>query len=77
MTAAILQIAQWSAENQPYSLALWVVLAGLLYWAWAWAAHMWEARQRVKAIRDAMDAREAREMWYPDASDPNWRRKYR
>lgn len=22
MTAAILQIAQWSAENQPYSLAL-------------------------------------------------------
>lgn len=45
MTAAILQIAQWSAENQPYSLALWVVLAGLLYWAWAWAAHMWEARQ--------------------------------
>lgn len=35
MTAAILQIAQWSAENQPYSLALWVVLAGLLYWAWA------------------------------------------
>lgn len=63
MTAAILQIAQWSAENQPYSLALWVVLAGLLYWAWAWAAHMWEARQRVKAIRDAMDAREARERW--------------
>lgn len=63
MTAAILQIAQWSAENQPYSLALWVVLAGLLYWAWTWAAHLWEVRQRIKAIRRAMDQREARERW--------------
>jgi len=63
MTAAILRIAQWSAENQTYALAAWVVLAGLLYWAWAWAAYLWQARQRVKAIRDAMDAREARERW--------------
>ena len=63
MTVALLRIAKWSAENQPYSLAAWVVLAGLLYWAWAWISRLWEARQRVKAIRDAMDAREARERW--------------
>lgn len=63
MTATLLRIAQWSAENQPYALALWVVLAGLLYWAWTWAAHLWEVRQRIKAIRDAMDQREARERW--------------
>lgn len=63
MTATLLRIAQWSAENQSYALAAWVVLTGLLYWAWTWAAHLWEARQRVKAIRDAMDAREARERW--------------
>lgn len=63
MTATILRIAQWPAENQPYSLALWVVLAGLLYWAWTWISHLWQARQRVNAIRDAMDAREARERW--------------
>lgn len=63
MTATLLRIAQWSAENQPYALAACVVLTGLLYWAWAWISHLWEARQRAKAIRDAMDAREARERW--------------
>lgn len=63
MTATLLRIAQWSAENQPYALAAWVVLTGLLYWAWAWISHLWQARQRAKAIRDAMDAREARKRW--------------
>lgn len=63
MTQFVLCIAQWSAENQPYALAAWVVLAGLLFWGWTWAAHLWEARQRIKSIRAAMDAREARERW--------------
>lgn len=63
MTQFVLCIAQWSAENQPYALAAWVVLAGLLFWIWTWAAHIYDQWERTESIRAAMGAREARERW--------------
>lgn len=63
MTSSILRIAQWSAENQTYALAAWVVLAGLLYCGWTWAAHVHDQWKRTESIRAAMGAREARERW--------------
>lgn len=63
MTSSILRIAQWSAENQTYALAAWVVLAGLLYLGWTWAAHIYDQWKRTESIRAAMGAREARERW--------------
>lgn len=63
MTQFVLKIAQWSAENQPLALAAWVVIAGMVYCAAVWIGHILETRRRIRAIRDAMDAREARERW--------------
>lgn len=63
MTSSILRIAQWSAENQPLAIAAWVVIAGLLYWGWTWAAHIYDQWKRTESIRAAMGAREARERW--------------
>lgn len=40
MTAAVLRIAQWSAEHQGWAMLGWAIVAFAGGWAWAW----WERR---------------------------------